>query len=134
MKTVTRFAPSPTGLLHLGHAHSALFGWKAARERDGVFLLRIEDIDPGRCRAEFERSLMEDLGWLGLTWPEPVRRQSDHLDDYRAALDRLGGMRRDVSLLLHPQGDRGRDRPRRACAAWAGRSAVSRHLPPPVGG
>ena len=66
MKTVTRFAPSPTGLLHLGHAHSALFGWKAAQERDGVFLLRIEDIDPGRCRAEFERSLMEDLAWLGL--------------------------------------------------------------------
>jgi glutamyl-Q tRNA(Asp) synthetase len=90
MKTVTRFAPSPTGLLHLGHAHSALFGWKAARERDGVFLLRIEDIDPGRCRAEFERSLMEDLAWLGLTWPEPVRRQSEHMDDYRAALDRLG--------------------------------------------
>jgi glutamyl-Q tRNA(Asp) synthetase len=90
MKTVTRFAPSPTGLLHLGHAHSALFGWKAARERDGVFLLRIEDIDPGRCRPEFERSLMEDLAWLGLTWPEPVRRQSNHLDDYRAALDRLG--------------------------------------------
>jgi glutamyl-Q tRNA(Asp) synthetase len=92
MKTVTRFAPSPTGLLHLGHAHSALFGWKAARERDGVFLLRIEDIDPGRCRAEFERSLMEDLAWLGLTWPEPVRRQSEHMDDYRAALDRLGGL------------------------------------------
>lgn len=90
MKTVTRFAPSPTGLLHLGHAHSALFGWKAARERDGVFLLRIEDIDPGRCRLEFERSLMEDLAWLGLTWPEPVRRQSEHMDDYRAALDRLG--------------------------------------------
>jgi glutamyl-Q tRNA(Asp) synthetase len=89
MKTVTRFAPSPTGLLHLGHAHSALFGWKAARECDGVFLLRIEDIDPGRCRAEFERSLIEDLAWLGLTWPEPVRRQSEHMDDYRAALDRL---------------------------------------------
>jgi glutamyl-Q tRNA(Asp) synthetase len=90
MKTVTRFAPSPTGLLHLGHAHSALFGWKAARERDGVFLLRIEDIDPGRCRAEFERSLMEDLAWLGLTWPEPVRQQSEHMDDYRVALVRLG--------------------------------------------
>ena len=92
MKTVTRFAPSPTGLLHLGHAHSALFGWKAAQERDGVFLLRIEDIDPGRCRAEFERSLMEDLAWLGLAWPEPVRRQSEHMDDYRAALDRLAGI------------------------------------------
>ena len=92
MKTVTRFAPSPTGLLHLGHAHSALFGWKAARDRDGVFLLRIEDIDPGRCRPEFERFLMEDLSWLGLSWPVPVRRQSEHLEDYRAALDRLAGL------------------------------------------
>ena len=92
MKTITRFAPSPTGLLHLGHAHSALFGWTAAHNRDGLFLLRIEDIDPGRCRQEFERQLMEDLSWLGLTWPTPVRRQSDHLDDYRAALDRLAGL------------------------------------------
>ena len=92
MKTITRFAPSPTGLLHLGHAHSALFGWTAARDRNGLFLLRIEDIDPARCRPEFERQLMEDLSWLGLTWPTPVRRQSDHLDDYRAALDRLAGL------------------------------------------
>lgn len=92
MKTITRFAPSPTGLLHLGHAHSALFGWAAARDRGGLFLLRIEDIDPGRCRPEFERQLMEDLSWLGLTWPAPVRRQSDHLDDYRAALDRLADL------------------------------------------
>jgi glutamyl-Q tRNA(Asp) synthetase len=89
MKTITRFAPSPTGPLHLGHAHSALFGWTAARDRGGVFLLRIEDIDPGRCRPEFERQLMEDLFWLGLTWPDPVRRQSEHFDDYRAALHRL---------------------------------------------
>ena len=89
MTTITRFAPSPTGLLHLGHAHSALFGWTAARDRNGLFLLRIEDIDPTRCRREFERQLMEDLSWLGLTWPTPVRRQSDHLDDYRAALDQL---------------------------------------------
>jgi glutamyl-Q tRNA(Asp) synthetase len=89
MKTITRFAPSPTGPLHLGHAHSALFGWTAARDRGGLFLLRIEDIDPGRCRPEFERQLMEDLSWLGLTWPTPVRRQSEHLDDYRAALHRL---------------------------------------------
>jgi glutamyl-Q tRNA(Asp) synthetase len=92
MKTITRFAPSPTGLLHLGHAHSALFGWTAARDRGGLFLLRIEDIDPGRCRPEFERQLMEDLSWLGLTWPMPVRRQSDHLDDYRAALDHLADL------------------------------------------
>jgi glutamyl-Q tRNA(Asp) synthetase len=89
MKTITRFAPSPTGPLHLGHAHSALFGWTAARDRGGVFLLRIEDIDTGRCRPEFERQLMEDLFWLGLTWPDPVRRQSEHFDDYRAALHRL---------------------------------------------
>ena len=92
MKTITRFAPSPTGLLHLGHAHSALFGWTAARDRGGLFLLRIEDIDPGRCRPEFERQLMEDLSWLGLTWPTPVRRQSDHLDDYRVALDHLADL------------------------------------------
>ncbi|MBP2295411.1 tRNA glutamyl-Q(34) synthetase GluQRS [Azospirillum rugosum] len=86
---VTRFAPSPTGHLHLGHAHSALFGWRTAREAGGRFLLRIEDIDPKRCRPEFERDLMEDLAWLGLTWETPVRRQSDHLDDHRAALGRL---------------------------------------------
>lgn len=86
---VTRFAPSPTGHLHLGHAHSALFGWRAAKEAGGRFLLRIEDIDPQRCRPDFERDLMEDLAWLGLTWEQPVRRQSDHLDDYRAALARL---------------------------------------------
>ncbi len=86
---VTRFAPSPTGLLHLGHAHSALFAWRAARRASGRFLLRIEDIDRGRCRPEFEAAIFEDLAWLGLTWEEPVRRQSAHLDDYRAALERL---------------------------------------------
>ncbi|PWC42111.1 tRNA glutamyl-Q(34) synthetase GluQRS [Azospirillum sp. TSO22-1] len=89
MTTVTRFAPSPTGHLHLGHAHSALFGWRAATAAKGRFLLRIEDIDPQRCRPEFERDLMEDLAWLGLAWETPVRRQSNHLDDYRAALGRL---------------------------------------------
>jgi glutamyl-Q tRNA(Asp) synthetase len=92
MTVVTRFAPSPTGHLHLGHAHSALFAWRSARDAGGRFLLRIEDIDPGRCRPEFEHDLKEDLGWLGLSWPEPARRQSEHLDDYRAALDRLAGM------------------------------------------
>lgn len=86
---VTRFAPSPTGHLHLGHAHSALFGWRTAMAAGGRFLLRIEDIDPQRCRPAFERDLMEDLAWLGLTWETPVRRQSDHLDDHRAALARL---------------------------------------------
>ena len=86
---VTRFAPSPTGHLHLGHAHSALFGWRTARDAGGRFLLRIEDIDPNRCRPDFERDLIEDLAWLGLGWEQPVRRQSDHLDDHRAALARL---------------------------------------------
>jgi len=87
---VTRFAPSPTGLLHLGHAHSALFATRLA-EGAGRFLLRIEDIDSGRCRAEFTQAIFEDLAWLGLDWPVPVRRQSEHFDDYRAALDRLAG-------------------------------------------
>jgi glutamyl-Q tRNA(Asp) synthetase len=90
--TVTRFAPSPTGRLHLGHAHSALFGYRAARRAGGRFLLRIEDIDPQRCRREFETAIYEDLAWLGLEWRGPVRRQSEHLDDYRAALDRLAAM------------------------------------------
>jgi glutamyl-Q tRNA(Asp) synthetase len=90
--TVTRFAPSPTGYLHLGHAHSALVGWHKARAETGRFLLRIEDIDPARCRPEFEAAILEDLGWLGLDWDGPVRRQSDHLADYQAALDRLRTM------------------------------------------
>jgi glutamyl-Q tRNA(Asp) synthetase len=89
---VTRFAPSPTGLLHLGHAFSALFAFDAARRSGGRFLLRIEDIDPGRCRAEFDDAIREDLAWLGLEWEEPVRRQSEHPNDYRDALDRLEGM------------------------------------------
>ena len=90
--TVTRFAPSPTGHLHLGHAHSALVGWHRARAESGRFLLRIEDIDPARCRPEFEAAILEDLGWLGLDWDGAVRRQSDHLADYQAALDRLRDM------------------------------------------
>ena len=89
---VTRFAPSPTGLLHLGHAHSALFAWHKAKETGGRFLLRIEDIDLGRCRPEFEAAILEDLAWLGLDWEEPVRRQSDHLEDYRAVLEQLTTM------------------------------------------
>lgn len=89
---VTRFAPSPTGLPHLGHAYSALFGWHAAKKAGGTFLLRFEDIDPNRCRPEFEEAFTRDLRWLGLSWPEPVRRQSEHMTDYRAALDRLAGL------------------------------------------
>jgi glutamyl-Q tRNA(Asp) synthetase len=90
---VTRFAPSPTGYLHLGHVYSALFARNAARSDSGRFMLRIEDIDRARCRPEFENAILEDLAWLGLAWDGPVRRQSDHFDDYRAALevlDRLG--------------------------------------------
>lgn len=87
MPETTRFAPSPSGRLHLGHAHSALFAVRAAA--GGRFLLRIEDIDPGRCRPEHEAGILEDLAWLGLAWEEPVRRQSEHLADYAAALDRL---------------------------------------------
>lgn len=86
---VTRFAPSPTGYLHLGHARSALEGWNAAREGGGRFLLRLEDIDRGRCRAEFGDAIIEDLAWLGLDCDGEVRRQSEHFADYRAALDRL---------------------------------------------
>ncbi len=89
---VTRFAPSPTGYLHLGHAHSALVGWHRARAESGRFLLRIEDIDPARCRPEYEAAILEDLAWLGLDWDGPVRRQSDHLAEYEAALDRLRGL------------------------------------------
>lgn len=89
MSTVTRFAPSPTGRLHIGHAYSALFAYGHAGKPGGRFLLRIEDIDAGRCRPEFEDGIYEDLSWLGVAWEEPVRRQSEHMDDYRAALDRL---------------------------------------------
>ncbi|MSO85043.1 MAG: tRNA glutamyl-Q(34) synthetase GluQRS [Rhodospirillales bacterium] len=100
MTIVTRFAPSPTGLLHLGHAHAALFAEARAHEAAGEspppteapggrFLLRIEDIDRTRCRGEFEAALIEDLGWLGLSWETPVRRQSAHMDDYAGALRHL---------------------------------------------
>ncbi len=91
MPETTRFAPSPTGYLHLGTVHSAFFAARAAGD-GGRFLLRMEDIDPTRCRAEYAEAIFEDLAWLGLRWEEPVRVQSRHLDDYRAALDRLDGM------------------------------------------
>ncbi|NKC31877.1 tRNA glutamyl-Q(34) synthetase GluQRS [Roseomonas selenitidurans] len=86
---VTRFAPSPTGFLHLGHAHSALAGWRRARAAGGRFLLRIEDIDATRCRPEFVSAIEEDLAWLGLDWDGPVRVQSRHMADYRVSLDHL---------------------------------------------
>ncbi len=87
---VTRFAPSPTGFLHLGHAHAALFAARAAGP--GRFLLRMEDIDRGRCRPEFDAAILEDLAWLGLDWDGPVLRQSARAVAYRAALDRLDAL------------------------------------------
>ena len=86
---VTRFAPSPTGLLHRGHAFSALTAFDAAQRAGGRFLLRIEDIDRSRCRTEFEAAIYEDLAWLGLNWEQPVRRQSEHIADYEAARPKL---------------------------------------------
>ena len=89
MPPVFRFAPSPNGYLHLGHAYSALLNFDLARQTGGRFLLRIEDIDPTRCRPEFETAIYQDLDWLGIAWEEPVRRQSRHLADYRDAIERL---------------------------------------------
>ncbi|MGB7967539.1 MAG: tRNA glutamyl-Q(34) synthetase GluQRS, partial [Methylocella sp.] len=86
---VFRFAPSSNGYLHLGHAYSALLNFDMARVAGGRFLLRIEDIDIERCRSEFEQAIYEDLGWLGLAWETPVRRQFEHLSEYASALARL---------------------------------------------
>jgi len=88
---VTRFAPSPTGHLHLGHAHSALAAWHRARASGGKFLLRLEDIDPTRCRPDYAAAILEDLAWLGLDWSGPPRIQSEHMDDYREVLATLQG-------------------------------------------
>lgn len=87
-----RFAPSPTGLLHIGHAFSAVTAWRATRQAGGEFLLRIEDIDRPRCKPEFEQAIFDDLHWLGLSWPAPVLRQSERMSVYENALDRLTGM------------------------------------------
>ena len=86
---VFRFAPSPNGHLHLGHAYSALLNFDLACRTGGRFLLRIEDIDATRCKPEFETAIYEDLGWLGIGWEQPVRRQSEHLSEYRDAVDKL---------------------------------------------
>ncbi len=86
---VFRFAPSPNGFLHLGHARSALLNFDLARQSGGRMLLRVEDIDATRCRPEYDQAIYEDLAWLGLSWDEPVRRQSEHLALYREAVDRL---------------------------------------------
>jgi glutamyl-Q tRNA(Asp) synthetase len=92
MPPVFRFAPSPNGHLHLGHAYSALLNFDLARAGGGRLLLRIEDIDTARCRPEFETAIFEDLGWLGIAWETPVRRQSEHFSDYRDAVEKLAGM------------------------------------------
>jgi glutamyl-Q tRNA(Asp) synthetase len=114
---VTRFAPSPTGFLHLGHLHSALLGQLAAERVGGRFLLRIEDIDPQRCLAEFEQAIYDDLTWAGIAWSGPVRRQSEHLDFYRSGLEKLQNLgliypcfcsRKDIAAAVAaPQGPAG---------------------------
>ncbi|RMH46629.1 MAG: tRNA glutamyl-Q(34) synthetase GluQRS, partial [Alphaproteobacteria bacterium] len=118
---LTRFAPSPTGLLHLGHAFSALTAWDAARRAGGRFLLRIEDLDTARCRPEFETAIDEDLRWLGLSWTEPVMRQSERSAAYAHALGRLAALgvlypcrctRRDIQAALSaPQEGAGKPAP-----------------------
>ena len=89
----TRFAPSPTGHLHIGHAFSAWTAWQAASEKGGRFILRLEDIDTTRCKPEFDQVIFDDLIWLGLDWELPVRRQSEHFDDYARVLERLIALR-----------------------------------------
>ncbi|MDB5595104.1 MAG: gluQ [Hyphomicrobiales bacterium] len=89
LQPVFRFAPSPNGYLHIGHAYSALRNFEMARAHDGRFLLRIEDIDTDRCRPDFEQAIYEDLTWLGITWEKPVLRQSEHFSDYARTVERL---------------------------------------------
>ncbi|MEQ8558112.1 MAG: tRNA glutamyl-Q(34) synthetase GluQRS [Henriciella sp.] len=89
---VTRFAPSPTGFLHLGHAASAFHVWDAARRAGGKVLLRIEDIDLGRCKPEYTEVILEDLSWLGFEWDGPVRIQSEHFDEYEKVVEHLTGL------------------------------------------
>lgn len=89
MPSVFRFAPSPNGPLHLGHAYSALLNFELARESGGRFLVRIEDIDLARCRPEYEAAIYQDLAWLGIVWEQPVRRQSEHFGEYRRAVENL---------------------------------------------
>jgi glutamyl-Q tRNA(Asp) synthetase len=97
MKVITRFAPSPTGHLHLGHGYSAWLAWSRARENGGSFRLRLEDIDAERCKPEFSDAIAEDLHWLGLQWDGDIRRQSCHMPQYRMVLETL-----DARGLLYP--------------------------------
>lgn len=94
-KPILRFAPSPNGRLHLGHAYSALYTWQAAAQLDGTALLRMEDTDPERCKPEFAQAIIDDLHWLGLAWPEPIMVQSERFPIYAEAANRL----RDADLL-----------------------------------
>lgn len=111
MPSVFRFAPSPNGELHLGHALSALYGYERARQRGGRFLVRIEDIDTARCRDAFVAGIFDDLTWLGVPWERPVLRQSERFDAYRAAAGRLAAMG-----LLYP--------------CFATRTDIARHATP----
>ena len=113
---VLRFAPSPNGYLHLGHAYSALLNHDMAREQGGRLLLRIEDIDALRCRPEYEAAIYEDLDWLGISWQLPVRRQSEHFADYEAALAKLEAQgliypsfesRKEIAALVAERDQRG---------------------------
>jgi glutamyl-Q tRNA(Asp) synthetase len=132
---IFRFAPSPNGYLHLGHAYSALLNFDIARAAGGRFLLRIEDIDATRCRPEFEAAIYEDLAWLGITWETPVRRQSGHLDRYRKILAKLTEQgltyrsyesRAEVAQAIAAREDRGEAWPRDPDGAplYPGRGAV----------
>ena len=125
---VTRFAPSPTGFLHLGHVRSALEGWRAARESGGRFLLRIEDIDRGRCREEYAAAIIEDLTWLGLDWDGPVRRQSEHFDDYRRASGAARCAPGAIPVLLHAARNPSGNRAGRRRSAGGSRAGLSRQL------
>ncbi len=137
MDVVTRFAPSPTGELHLGSAYSAWTGWHRAREAAGTFLVRIEDTDSRRCKREYETAILADLKWLGFDWDGDVRRQSEHFATYGKVLDQLdqrgliypcfcsrAGIEREIAASANAP----------HAAPWAGRTFVSRHLPASVGG
>src|SRR6266581_1363867 len=119
---IFRFAPSPNGYLHLGHALSALINLEMARASGGRLLLRIEDIDASRCRPEFEAAIHADLAWLGVTWEEPVRRQSEHLDVYAQALERL-----DREGLVYPSFESRGEIARAVAARSRRRAALSGH-------
>ena len=91
-KLVTRFAPSPTGYLHLGHAYSVFVAQSVVRQSGGTLLVRMEDIDSSRCRSEYEQAILDDLEWLGIIWEKPIRRQSDHIAEYRKCLRKLSNL------------------------------------------